>query len=92
MLIWSIVFWNLADLSMTLLSRHYSIFQEFNPLAKYFLDKWDDLGLICYKIALTIIIVTIIKIGHLEENKKLKDAVIFLYMIWGAWWFIWSLK
>ncbi len=92
MLILSIIIWNILDLSLTLLSRQYSNFEEFNPLARYWLDLYGDIGLIFYKIALTIIITTIIKIGHLQDNKKLKSAVIFLYIVWAGWWLIWSIK
>lgn len=72
MLIWSIIIWNFLDLSLTLLSRQYSSFEEFNPLAKYWLDKYGDLGLITYKIILTLLIISIIKLGSLQENKNLK--------------------
>lgn len=91
MLILSIIMWNLIDLILTLISREFFIFEEFNPLAKHFLDLYGDIGLIIYKIILTLIIITIIKLGSLQENKKLKDAVIFLYMVWAAWWLIWSI-
>lgn len=84
MVIYLIMVWAFADLTLTLCFINHPGFYEINPLARFLISKGLE-NLIFFKIIATAM-VCLMYAHFLEYKKPLVIAFLFVVAIWGFYW------